>query len=155
MALHRLVGLVAVNEGAEQRQTLRIVEGGLPLALVAVDDAGHLLLQLLANAEAILQHHLPQVGDAALQVVHPGAGALQAVGGTDIEHQQTIDAADQRRFVEIAGKQVGVTRFHSAVAADVEIPAFVGGNHSDIFALGFGALAGAARDRHLDLVRGA
>ncbi len=62
VALHRLVRLVAVHEGAEQRQTLRIVEGGLPLALVAVDDPGHLLLQLLANAETILQHHLPQIG---------------------------------------------------------------------------------------------
>ena len=155
MALHRLVRLVTVHEGAEQRQTLRIVEGGLPLALVAVDDPGHLLLQLLANAKTILQHHLPQIGDAALQVIHPGAGSLQAIGGTDIEHQQTIDAADQRRFVEIAGKQVGVTRFHPAVAADVQIPAFVGGNHPDIFPLGFSAFAGAAGDRHLDFVRGA
>src|SRR3990172_5675925 len=42
---------------------------------------------------------------------------------------------------------------HAAVAADVQVPALLGGDHADILALRFGAFARAARHRHLQLVR--
>ena len=41
----------------------------------------------------------------------------------------------------------------AAVAADVEVPAVVGGDHADVLAAGLGALPGAAGDAELDLVR--
>src|SRR3954469_19595801 len=42
---------------------------------------------------------------------------------------------------------------HAAVAADIEVPALFGGDDADVLALRLGALARAARDRHLQLVR--
>src|SRR3546814_14621655 len=50
-------------------------------------------------------------------------------------------------------QQLGVTRLHAAVAADVEIPALLGRDHADVLALRFGAFARAAGYRELDLVR--
>src|SRR3954469_25210525 len=44
-------------------------------------------------------------------------------------------------------------RLHAAVAAHVEIPALLGGDHADVLALRLGAFARAAGDGHLDLVR--
>src|SRR4051812_22493312 len=42
---------------------------------------------------------------------------------------------------------------HPAIAADVEIPALLGGDDADVLALRLGAFARAARHGHLDLVR--
>src|SRR5687767_5070020 len=44
-------------------------------------------------------------------------------------------------------------RLHAAVAADIQVPAFFRGDHANVLALRFGALARAARYRHLQLVR--
>ena len=50
-------------------------------------------------------------------------------------------------------KQLGVAGPEAAVAADVEIPALLGGDDADVLAAGLGALAGAAGHARLDLVR--
>src|SRR5690606_41590146 len=42
---------------------------------------------------------------------------------------------------------------HAAVAAYIEVPALLGGDHPDVLALRLGAFAGAAGDAELDLVR--
>src|SRR5512138_414259 len=47
-----------------------------------------------------------------------------------------------------------MARLHTAVAAYVEIPTFLGRNDADILALRFGAFARTAGDRELELVRG-
>src|SRR5665213_1760023 len=44
--------------------------------------------------------------------------------------------------------------FHTAVATNIERPAFLGGDHTHVLALCFGALARAAGHGKLDLVRG-
>ncbi len=92
--------------------------------------------------------------ETAVQLLDPRCGALQPVGGADIEHQEAVDVADQRLVVEITGQQLCVLGGHAAVAADVEVPSVLGGDDADVLAAGLGALAGAARDAHLDLVRG-
>ena len=56
-------------------------------------------------------------------------------------------------IVEVAAEQVRVPRLHAAVAAHVEVPALLRGDHADVLALRFGALARAAGHRHLQLVR--
>src|SRR4051794_28273944 len=43
-------------------------------------------------------------------------------------------------------------RLHAAVAADVEVPALLGGDHADVLALRFRAFARATGDGHLQLV---
>ena len=51
---HVVVGALAVDEMPESLQGLRILDGGLPLALVAADDALHVGLEFRADAERIL-----------------------------------------------------------------------------------------------------
>ena len=46
-----------------------------------------------------------------------------------------------------------MARLHAAVAAQVEVPAFIGGNDAHVFALRLGTLAGTAGNRHFDFVR--
>ncbi len=98
----------------------------------------------MGNAQAVVEDHLPQVVETAFQVIHPGAGALQAIRRADVKHQEAIDGADQRFIIEIAGKEIRVARLHAAVAAQIEVPAFVRGDDSDVFTLRLGAFAGTA-----------
>ena len=125
----------------------------MPFALVALDHPRHLLLQLFADAEAVFEDHLAQIVDPALKVIHPGTGALQAIGGTNIEHQQPVNTADKRGFIKIAGEQVGMARLHAAVAANVQVPPLLRGDNPNIFPLGFRAFAGTAGDGHFNFVR--
>ena len=55
--------------------------------------------------------------------------------------------AHERLGVEVLGEQLRVPRGEAAVAADVDVPALVGGDDADVLAAGLGALAGAARRR--------
>ena len=104
------VGLVGVDEGAEPAEADRVVERGLPLALVGVDVARHLGLELGGDAERVVDDDPAQVVDAALELVEPGRGALEPVGGADVEHEEAVDVADQRLVVEVLGEQHGVLR---------------------------------------------
>src|SRR5229473_34330 len=150
---HVAIGLVAVHEMAEALHDLRIVERLLPLALVGVDQLLHVRLELGADAQRVLAHHLAHVVDAALQVLQPHAGALQPVAGADVEHEEAVYILNEGLVVEVGGEQVGVARLHAAVATDVKVPALLGGDDAHVLALRLGALARAARDRHLHLVR--
>ena len=47
-----------------------------------------------------------QVVEAAVERLEPRRGALQPVGGADVEHQEPVDVADQRLGVEVAGQQL-------------------------------------------------
>src|ERR1700730_1710988 len=86
------------------------------------------------------------------EALHPRRGALQPIGGADVEHQEPIDVTYQRFVVEIACEQLRVLGGHAAVAADVEVPAVLRGDHADVLASRLGAFPRTARDAHLDLV---
>ena len=116
---------------------------------------GHAALELVADAELVVHHHLAQVVDAPLQLLQPHRCPGQAVGGQDVEHEEPVDIADGGVLVDVAREQVGVAGVHAAVAADVQVVAVLGGDEAEVLALGLGALAHAARHRRLDLVRGA
>ncbi|MND98739.1 hypothetical protein D3C80_911030 [compost metagenome] len=116
----------------------------MPFALIRVDNPRHLLLQFVGNPQTVIHDHIAQILDAALQIVHPGAGALQTVGGTNVKHQETVHGAQQGFVVQIAGKQIRMAWFHAAVPAQIKVPALVGRNHPDVFTLRFGAFTGAA-----------
>ncbi len=83
----------------------------------------------------------------------PDAGARQPVGGRDVVHQEAIDVLERRLLIDVGRQQVGVPRLGAAVAADVEVVALLRGDQAEVLALGLGALADAAGDGHLDLVR--
>ena len=113
----------------------------------------HLAFQLGTQAQAVLDQHVLEVVEAAFEVFAPGAGALQPVCGAHVEHQYAVDQADEFVFGQVGRKQLGVARLHAAVAADVEVPALLGGDDADVLALRLGAFAGAAGHTKLDLVR--
>ena len=115
--------------------------------------AGHELLQVRGDAEGILADHLADVVEPALGRLHPRRGALQAVGGADVEAEEAVDVADQRLLVEVRGEQFGMTRRRATVTGDIEVPAVLRGDDADVLAAGLRALAGAAGDTHLELVR--
>ncbi len=103
--------------------------------------------------ERVVDDHGTQVVEPAVHRLDPRRGALQPVGGADVEHQEPVDELDQRVGVDIGGEQLGVPRGESAVAADVEVPAGLGGDHPEVLRPGLGALPRAPRHRRLDLVR--
>ncbi|ENO77080.1 cellobiohydrolase A [Thauera sp. 27] len=148
-----LIGTRIVDEGAEALAHSRVGDRRLPFALVGVDHVLHLALELVADAQRVVDQYGLQVVEATLQVVAPGTGALQAVGRAHVEHQEAVDQAHQGGLVEVGGDQLGMARLHAAVAAHVEVPAALGGDDAHVLALGLGAFARAARDAELDLVR--
>ena len=103
--------------------------------------------------EAVVHDHVPQVLDAAFHLLEPHRRARQAIRSADVEHQEAVDVLDARLLIDVRGEQVGVPRLGAAVAAHVQVPAFLGGDDAEVFALRFGALAHAAADRALQLVR--
>jgi hypothetical protein len=73
--------------------------------------------------------------------------------GAHVEHQEPVDVADQSVVVEVTGEQFGVSGGEAAVAADVQVPALLSGDHAEVLGAGFGALPRAPGDAGLDLVR--
>ena len=51
--------------------------------------------ELGAKAKAVVNNDIAQIIQTAFEVIHPGSGALQTVGGFDIKHQQPVDIAKQ------------------------------------------------------------
>src|SRR5690606_15985385 len=129
-------------------ELLRILQGIGPFAFVAIDDLLHLFFQLRTQSQAVLENHLLQIIQAAVQALAPGGGALQPVGCADVEHEKTVDGADQRLFIQIRGEEFGMARTHAAVTGDVEVPAALGGDDADVLALGLGTLTGARSEEH-------
>ena len=95
----------------------------LPLALVGVDEQLHAALELRSDPEVIVDHHLAEVTDPAGQALQPARGSRQPVGGLDVVHQEPIDQAEQRGFVEVRRQELGVTRLRAAVPAGGPLPA--------------------------------
>ena len=96
---------------------------------------GHRRLQLGADAERVVHDHLAQVVEAAVEPLQPGRGALQPVGGADVEHEEPVDEPDQRlgrRGPRRAARRGAGSA--AAVAADVEVPAVLGGDDADVLA---------------------
>nr|GEU28124.1 hypothetical protein [Tanacetum cinerariifolium] len=150
---HVLVHLVAVDEMAEALAGLGIFDCFLPLARIGIDHVLHVRFEVRRDAQLVVHHNLLQVIEAAFQVVAPGAGALQAVAGAGIKHQEAVDVLHQRGLIEIGGQQFGVARLHAAVAGHVQVPALFGGDDAHVLALRFRAFARAAGHAELDLVR--
>ncbi|RMS72185.1 hypothetical protein ALP62_05513 [Pseudomonas syringae pv. aceris] len=151
--LHVGVSTPVVDEGAEALELFRVLEGVGPFAFVAVDHQLHLRLQLCGQAQAVVDDDRLEIVESAFQRFTPDRGTLQLVGSADVEHQETVDVTNQGFIIQIGGEQLGVTRTHAAVAAQVKVPAVFGGNHADVLALRFGAFAGAAGYRKLEFVR--
>src|SRR5882757_3747005 len=143
---------IAVDVVTKTPQRLRVADGLFPLALVRVDHTLHIGFEFGADAEPILAYHSLEIFQASFESVAPYGRALQTIGGANVEHQEAVYVADQRRLIEIGCQELSVARLHAAVAADIKIPAFFGGNHAHILALRLRALARATGYRELEFV---
>ena len=114
----------------------------------------HLGLQVGGEAQAVVDDDALEIVEATLEVLHPHGRALQAIRRADVEHEKAVHELDQRGVVEARGEEVGMPRPHAAIAADVEIPADLGGNDAHILALRLGAFPGTPGNGELELVRG-
>ncbi len=143
------VGLLGVARRSRTRQCARGRRGSRPLAAVALDVAGHVGLQLGADAEArrpITTRRTKSMPPGSLRCQVAVRSRRSAVRTYHIEVARSMEP-DQRRLVEVLGQQLGVCRAHAAVAADVEVPAPLGGDDPDVLALGLGALAARSPTR--------
>ena len=66
-----------VHEGREPPQLLGVFERRLPLVLVRVDVRGHRRVEVLGDAEAVVEDDRAQGVDAALHLLEPRSCALQ------------------------------------------------------------------------------
>src|SRR5690606_24570725 len=149
----RIRGRGGIDERLEAAQLLRIPERRRPLVLVAVAVPRHRPVDVVADAERVVEAPRPESVDAALELADPRRRALQAVGRADVVHEDAVDRPDQFVVAEALGEQVGVPWGEAAVAADVHVPAVLARDHADVLAAGFRALAGAPGDADLELVR--
>jgi hypothetical protein len=89
--------------------------------------------------------------EPALVLLLPWRRALEAVGGAHVVDEVTVDDRDGGLVVDVLDEQLGVPWGEPAVAADVDVPAVVGGDEADVLAARLGALAGTAGDPSLIL----
>mmetsp|Transcript_66739 Transcript_66739/g.184833 ORF Transcript_66739/g.184833 Transcript_66739/m.184833 type:complete len:303 (-) Transcript_66739:854-1762(-) len=153
--LLRVLGLRGVDKLLELLLHLLVVHHLLPLALelahVVLDER----LQVCADPEGVLDHHLLQVVQAARELLQPRRGALQVLGGGNVEHEEAVRVPQAGGLVDVCRQQLGVPRFRTPIATDVHVVARLGGDEAQVLSLGFRALAEASGARHLDFVRGA
>ena len=79
-----------------------------------------------------------------LRLFEPDRRTREAVGRLDVVHEEPVDVLERSLFIEVSGKQIGVTGVSLAVAAHVEIPAFFCRNQAKVLALCLGTFADAA-----------
>src|SRR5207248_7673187 len=103
----------------EPLQPVGILHCGPPFVHIGPDVPFHRRVQLFAEAQFVVDDDPSQVLDAAVQPFDPGGGALQAVSGADVVHEEPVDGADQHVGRYVGEEQVGVPRAEAAVAADV------------------------------------
>ena len=95
---------LVVDEPGELREFLRVLEHLAPLVGVGVDVPRHHGVQVVADTENVVEDHLTQVLDAAVELLQPGCGALQPLGRRDVEHEEPVDGGDEFGLGEILGE---------------------------------------------------
>src|SRR5262249_7393971 len=105
-----------------------------------------------AQAQAVAHDHVAQVFDPAFHLLEPDRSAGQSIGRADVKHQEAVDEAEAGRGVDVGREQIGVARLRAPVAAHVQVPALLGRDDAEVFALRFGTLAHTTADRALQFV---
>ena len=75
------------------------------------------------------------------------AKLIEAIGRADVVHEVSVDVRHERVVVEVLGEQDRVAGPLAPVAAEVEVPAPLGGDDAEVLALGLRALSRATRHR--------
>ena len=104
----------------------------LLLLLVAL----HLLVpapvELLAEAQGVLDDDLLEVLDAALQVLQPLRGAREGRRREGVVHEDAVDVPEALLLAEVVQEERRVFRRGAVVAADVEVVANHRGHKADV-----------------------
>lgn len=169
----------SVDKLTELLPQFRIGHGLAPLINVRADQLGHVFLQLLADAQLVVEDHLLETVHAIR--VNPRGCADQSIGSTDVEHEESIQDADDLGWRDVFGKEVSmagvgasiatnkdckqgstrapasgrdrVAREHWCERSRLTVPAFVRGDQAKILRLSLGALSNAARYTAFEFVR--
>jgi hypothetical protein len=82
--LHTRLRQLGVGELLEELSLFRVVDDCLPFALVTVDERLQLPLQLVGNAEPIIDDDLSERIDSPFHLFEPDRRARETVSGVDI-----------------------------------------------------------------------
>mmetsp|Transcript_47884 Transcript_47884/g.113791 ORF Transcript_47884/g.113791 Transcript_47884/m.113791 type:complete len:437 (+) Transcript_47884:528-1838(+) len=132
-----------------------VVDNLLPLALKGLHVSLHHGLEICADSQHIVDDHLAQVLDSAWELLQPRRGALQMLCRGDVEHEESVNILQACLLIQGGCEEHGVLRFGPTIAGEVQVVTAACGDAPDILAPSFRTLTQAARNRHLDLVRGA
>lgn len=113
--------VVGVLELPELGRYGRAPDGLGPLVEEAVDELLHLGLEHGADAQPVLEHHLPQVRDAARKALEPGRRALQPVRHPDVEHEVAVEHRHHVCRGHVLGQELRVPGLGAAVARDEHV----------------------------------
>ncbi|KAI3479918.1 hypothetical protein L1887_57905 [Cichorium endivia] len=126
-----------------------------PFAVVGAYQYLHLALEILADAQLVIDNHLLESFESSGELFDPARCALELVGRADVEEDKAIQNLDRLAPRDVLGDELGVARLSAAVAAHVDVPALGGGDQAEVLALSLGTFAHTARDTAFELVRGA
>mmetsp|Transcript_10675 Transcript_10675/g.22470 ORF Transcript_10675/g.22470 Transcript_10675/m.22470 type:complete len:262 (-) Transcript_10675:2711-3496(-) len=147
--------VVDIHKLPELLAQVRCVDYLLPFALVSVHLRLHARIELLAEPQLVIDHHLLQIFDAALEALQPFRGACQRVCSEGVVHEDAVHILESCVVIKVLLEEKGVLGRGAMVPADVEVVPLHGRHKPHVLALRLRALSHASRDPHLELVRSA
>lgn len=91
--------------------------------------------------------------DAPFHFFKPTGSTHELISCPNVVHKKAVKNFDDRRRWDIVSKEYRMLRAYTTVTAHEDIPAFVGRDKPEVFALGFGALSYTAAHATFELVR--
>lgn len=129
--LHGFLTFLCVCELLELFPSVRVVEDFGPFAKVGADEFLHLIFEICADAELVLDDYFAEVLDATGEVFEPAGCTLEPVGCADVEHEISVDEGDDLVGWNILGKEFGVAGFSATITADEEVEALFSGDETE------------------------
>ena len=104
-----------------------------PLTLVSTHNTSHVIFKLTTDIQLVIDNDFTQIVETTFKVFQPYRCTLQAICCTYIEHQYAVDIFDQGFIVQICRKQISMTRSHTTITADIQIPTAFSRNDTNVF----------------------
>jgi HAMP domain-containing protein len=163
--LRAMIGEVRSSVAQVSLAATEIAEGNTDLSSRTEQQAAA-VVQTAASMEELTAtvknnadnaRHASQLAAEASQTATQGGRVMRDVVSTmsdiNTSSQKIADITAVINSIAFCCQQVGVTRFHAAVTAHVQVPAFLSGDDTHVFTLRFCTFAGTARDAKLHFVR--
>lgn len=121
LCFHAVDCVGRVLELLEPGHHLGVPDGLGPFVKVAGHQALHLRFQRGADAELVVEDHLPEVLDAAGEALEPSCRALELVCRADVEHEVAVEDGDHVCGRHVLGEELRVLGLGTAVAGDEDV----------------------------------